>query len=254
MLRQLNFEIFRYDPNRPERAPFMQPFALPETADMTLFTALNLIRETMDPTLMFDFVCRSSVCGSCAMIVNGINRMACRTLTSGLSPNIRLLPLPFFKLLGDLTVDTHTWFRGLDAKLRAWIHGCDESPPRDRETPMDNEDAFKVYNAERCIECGCCVSGCATMANGKGFLSAAGLNRMARFMMDPRDTRKTSDYLEIVSTDDQVFACFETMMCEDNCPLDLPVDLHMEYVREKVAAAKLESANDLGRPMTHPKK
>ena len=57
-------EIFRYDPNRPDRAPFMQPFTLPETAGMTLFTALNRIRESMDPTLMFDFVCRSSVCGS----------------------------------------------------------------------------------------------------------------------------------------------------------------------------------------------
>ncbi len=254
MLRQLNFEIFRYDPNRPERAPFMQPFTLAETSGMTLFTALNRIRETMDPTLMFDFVCRSSVCGSCAMIVNGINRMACRTLTSGLSPNIRLLPLPFFKLLGDLTVDTHTWFRGLDERLRAWIHGCDQVTPGSREAPMDNKDAFKVYNAERCIECGCCVSGCATMANGKGFLGAAGLNRMARFMMDPRDTRKTSDYLEIVGDDENVFACFETMMCEDNCPLDLPMDLHMEYVRERVAAAKLESGNDLRRPMAHQKK
>ena len=133
-------------------------------------------------------------------------------------------------------MDTHAWFRGLDERLRAWIHGCDRVAPGAGEAPMDNEDALKVYNAERCIECGCCVSGCATMANGKGFLGAAGLNRMARFMMDPRDTRKTSDYLEIVGQGENVFACFETMMCEDNCPLDLPVDLHMEYVREKVAS------------------
>ncbi|MCP4578205.1 MAG: fumarate reductase iron-sulfur subunit [Deltaproteobacteria bacterium] len=248
MPRQLNIEIFRYDPNRPEREPFMQPYTLMETTGMTLFMALNRLRETRDPTLMFDFVCRSSVCGSCAMIVNGINRMACRTLTSSLSSNIRLLPMPFFKLLGDLTVDTHTWFRGLDSRLRAWIHDLGDSPPDKIEEPMDNMDAFNVYNAERCIECGCCISGCATMANGKGFLGAAGLNRMARFMMDPRDNRKSSDYLEIVGTDEGLFACFETMMCEDNCPLDLPVDLHMEYVRKKVAAAKTKLTKTVSTP------
>lgn len=237
MARLLNIEIFRYDPNQPERDPFMQPFTLTETPGMTLFMALNRLRETRDPTLMFDFVCRSSVCGSCAMIVNGINRMACRTLTSSLSPNIRLMPLPFFKLLGDLTVDTHKWFRGLDARIRAWLHNVDNFDPETTELPMDNADALNVYNAERCIECGCCISGCATITNGKGFLGAAGINRISRFMMDPRDNRKTNDYLEIIGTDDGVFGCFETMMCEDNCPLDLPMDQHMEYVRGKVAKA-----------------
>ncbi len=236
MSRPLNIEIFRYDPNRPEREPFMQPFTLEETPGMTLFAALNRLRETEDPTLMFDFVCRSSVCGSCAMIVNGINKMACRTLTSSLRPNIRLLPLPFFKLLGDLTVDTNRWFRALDERIRAWIHDDGESDPARMESPMENADALKVYNAERCIECGCCISGCATMANGKGFLGAAGLNRIARFMLDPRDRRKPADYLHILGTPEGLFGCFETMMCEDNCPLDLPMDDHMEYVREKFSA------------------
>ena len=246
MTRQLIFEIFRYDPNRPERKPFMQPFTLSETPGMTLFIALTRLRETRDPTLMFDFVCRASVCGSCAMIVNGINRMACRTLTQDLSPHIRLLPMPFFRLLGDLSVDTHEWFRGLDARIRAWIHNGKDFDPESTEARMDNDDAVKLYTAERCIECGCCISGCATITGGKGFLGAAGLNRIARFMMDPRDSRTTRDYLEIVGTGDGVFGCFETMMCEDNCPLDLPVDRHMEYVRRKlVPGAGIEPAHRL---------
>jgi fumarate reductase iron-sulfur subunit len=38
---------------------------------MTLFIALNEIRETQDPSLQFDFVCRAGICGSCAMLVDG---------------------------------------------------------------------------------------------------------------------------------------------------------------------------------------
>ncbi|MCK7502342.1 MAG: 2Fe-2S iron-sulfur cluster-binding protein [Comamonadaceae bacterium] len=33
---------------------------------MTLFIALNEIREKQDPSLQFDFVCRAGICGSCA--------------------------------------------------------------------------------------------------------------------------------------------------------------------------------------------
>lgn len=212
----------------------MQAFRLEESPGMTLFVALNRIRETLDPTLMFDFVCRSCVCGSCAMIVNGINRMACGTLTGDLSPHIRLFPLPFFKLVGDLSVDTHTWFRGLDARVRGWIHTSLSFDPQAAEAPMDNAEAVRVYEAERCIECGCCVSGCATITGGGGFLGAAGLNRIARFLLDPRDERSPGDYLEIVGTGEGVFGCFETMMCEDSCPLDLPLDRHMEMVRKAV--------------------
>jgi hypothetical protein len=43
-----------------------------EEADgMTLFIALNEIREKQDASLQFDFVCRAGICGSCAMVING---------------------------------------------------------------------------------------------------------------------------------------------------------------------------------------
>ena len=48
---------------------------------MTLFIALNEIREKHDPSLQFDFVCRAGICGSCAMVINGRPGLACRTLT-----------------------------------------------------------------------------------------------------------------------------------------------------------------------------
>ncbi len=79
--RTLNFSIFRFNPATPEIKPRMQDFQLDETPNMTVFIALNRLREEQDPSLMFDFVCRAAICGSCAMLINGRPRLACKTLT-----------------------------------------------------------------------------------------------------------------------------------------------------------------------------
>ncbi|MBE0467637.1 MAG: fumarate reductase iron-sulfur subunit, partial [Candidatus Desulforudis sp.] len=175
--RQLTFQIFRYNPATPEVEPHLQTYSLVETPGMTVFLALNLIREKQDPSLMFDFVCRAAICGSCGMLINGKPRLACKTLTKNLPHKITLLPLPVFKLIGDLSVDTGIWFRHLSLKTRAWLHTDREFDPAAPEERMDNSQALRIYEAERCIECGCCIAGCATANIRPDFLGAAGINR-----------------------------------------------------------------------------
>jgi succinate dehydrogenase/fumarate reductase-like Fe-S protein len=67
-VRQLTFEIFRFNPKDPDSTPHMQTCEIEEVPYMSLFMALNEIRETLDPTLQFDFVCRSAICGACGMM------------------------------------------------------------------------------------------------------------------------------------------------------------------------------------------
>ena len=69
--RQITFNIFRFDPQLPEDKPKMVSYQLTETDGMTIFIALNQIREQQAPDLQFDFVCRAGICGSCAMVING---------------------------------------------------------------------------------------------------------------------------------------------------------------------------------------
>ncbi|MBM7854125.1 fumarate reductase iron-sulfur subunit [Desulfohalotomaculum tongense] len=233
--RTLTFSIFRYDPHTPEVAPYMQSFSLEETEGMTVFVALNKIRETQDPSLKFDFVCRAAICGSCGMLINGRPTLACKTLTKNLPNVITLMPLPVFKLLGDLSVDTGTWFRHLSLKTEAWIHTEKNFNPQAREERMDNETALKIYEAERCIECGCCIAGCATANIRDDFLGAAGLNRIARFMVDPRDERPDKKYFEVVGNNEGAFGCIGLMACDDNCPMELPLQMQLAFVRRKMA-------------------
>lgn len=234
--RTLTFRIMRYNPDTPAVKPHLQDFQLKEEPGMTLFVVLNKIREEQDPTLRFDFVCRASICGSCGMLVNGRPTLACRTLTKDLPEVTTLLPLPVFKLLGDLSVDTGAWFREMSIRTEAWVHNDSPFDPTAEEERMDNETALKIYEAERCIECGCCIGGCATANLKPGFIGAAGINRVARFMVDPRDQRTEQEYFEVVGSEDGVFGCIGLMACDDNCPVGVPLRGQLAYVRRKMAA------------------
>src|SRR6266498_6078112 len=121
-LRQLKISVLRFNPQEPGSVPRMQIYEIEEADGMTLFIALNEIREKQDPSLQFDFVCRAGICGSCGMMINGRPTLACRTLTKNLGPEISLAPLPVFKLIADLSVNTGKWMRAMSERLQTWVH------------------------------------------------------------------------------------------------------------------------------------
>lgn len=231
--RTLKFEIFRYNPEDPASQPHMENFELAESPFMSLYIALNKLREEQDSSLQFDFVCRSAVCGSCGMMVNGRPSLACKTLTAQLDSTIRLHPLPAFRLVGDLSVDTGSWFRGMSARIEGWIEEQAPFDPQAQEARMDDELAQAIYERERCIECGCCVASCAVANTRPAFVAPAGLNRIARFMMDPRDRRELDDWFDVVASDEGVFGCLGLMACQDVCPKQLPLREVYAYLRRK---------------------
>src|SRR5208282_3732849 len=222
--RQLTINVLRYDPRAPERPPRMEAFRVEEAEGMTLFIALNEIRERLDPSLNFDFVCRAGICGSCGMLINGRPGLACRTLTKHLGPNINLAPLPAFELIADLSVNTGKWMRGMSERIETWIHANDGKLDLTRlEERMEPDLAERIYELDRCIECGCCVAACGTALMRKDFVGAVGLNKIARFRLDPRDCRSDEDYYELIGDDTGVFGCRSLLGCHDVCPKNLPL-------------------------------
>ena len=237
--RRLRFEIFRFNPEDGDSEPHTETFELDETPYMSLYIALNQIREKRDPSLQFDFACRSAICGSCGMLVNGRPALACRTLTADLPETIHLYPLPVFKLIGDLSVDTGTWFRDMAERTEAWIHERLPFDPDAEEERMSDDLAQAIYEGDRCIECGCCVASCGVANVEPDFLGAAGLNRIARFMLDPRDTRDDTDWFGVIATEHGVFGCIGMMACADVCPKNLPLLEVYSYLRRRSLGAAL---------------
>src|SRR5215468_7524974 len=101
---------------------------------------------------------------------------------------------------------------------------------------MEPELAQKIYELDRCIECGCCIAGCGTVRMRENFVGAVGLNKIARFRLDPRDRRTDEDYFELIGDDDGVFGCLSLLGCHDVCPKDLPLATQIAFLRRKMVA------------------
>lgn len=239
--RKLTFSILRFNPQEAGAKPRMQQYELEEADGMTLFIALNEIREKQDPSIQFDFVCRAGICGSCGMMIDGKPGLACRTLTKNLGTTITLAPLPVFELIGDLSVDTGKWMRAMSERLETWVHMKQQEVDLARiEERMEPQLAEEIYLLDRCIECGCCVSGCGTARMREDFIGAVGINKVARFRLDPRDGRTDEDYYEVIGDDDGVFGCMSLLACHDVCPKNLPLATQIAFIRRKMARKAFE--------------
>ena len=135
---------------------------------MTLFIALNEIREKQDPSLQFDFVCRAGICGSCGMMINGRPSLSSPyrdwelgTETTLAAAGVRTDRRP---------VGEHRQVDARDERATADMGARkqDEVDMTRIEQPMDADLAEKIYELDRCIECGCCVL-VAAPAHAQGF-------------------------------------------------------------------------------------
>ena len=235
--RRLKIRVLRFNPQQPDVAAHWRTYEIEDASGMTLFIALSEIRERLDPSLQFDFVCRAGICGSCAMLVNGRPALACRTLTKNLEAEFTLAPLPVFELIGDLSVNTGKWMRGMSERLQTWVHQQEARPDLTRlEARMEPELADKIYELDRCIECGCCVAACGTARMREDFVGAVGLNKIARLRLDPRDTRSDEDFYDLVGDDNGVFGCMSLLGCHDVCPKQLPLATQLAFIRRKMVA------------------
>src|SRR3954469_2186840 len=115
-----NVRVFRYDPDVGGDGAF-QDFKLDipnETATTMLDVLLRLQRE-QDASIAFRFACRVNMCGSCGMVINGRERLACKTNVSDIPPGheITLRPMNHFPVIKDLVVDMDPMFKKMRQSL-----------------------------------------------------------------------------------------------------------------------------------------
>jgi fumarate reductase iron-sulfur subunit len=237
--REITLSILKYNPQDKNSRPTFVDYKLQETPGMTLFIALTKIREELDHDLSFDFVCRAGICGSCGMVVNGKPVLACRALIANYpTGKLQLMPLPAFELIKDLSVNTGVWMDDMSKRVQSWIVTNEKTDISKMEKKIDANIADETFELDRCIECGICVSSCGTKLMRPDFVGAVGLNRVARFHIDPHDQRTDEDFYELVGDDDGIFGCMSLLACEDHCPKHLPLQNKIAYLRRKLVALR----------------
>jgi fumarate reductase iron-sulfur subunit len=216
--------VFRWSEGASEHYDDFDIAPGPET---TVLDALVEAQRTHDPTLAFRYACRVGMCGSCAMVVNGRERWACRTRLSSLGHKgasrtpakpITIRPLYHFPLIRDLVVDMSP-FRQRMARIAGALAPGD-NPESYAIVSRDSNERREIDAAIECIGCGMCVSACTITAHNERFPGPAALNRAYTLQMDHRD-KETDARWRVLLSDDALARCHGQGNCTEVCPMDL---------------------------------
>jgi len=216
------FKILRYDAKEPGSGPRFSSYRIQVIPGLTVLAVLLRIRDEIDGTLSFRSSCRSAVCGSCAMVINGKIDLACRTQVAAFDTDTIILePLPNFEVIRDLVVDMTPFWRMYD-KISPYL--IRQSPDPEREIPQSEAERARIDQYVNCILCACCYGACPVPAREADYIGPAAAAKLERFVLDSRDERPAGA-LEIVNDEKGVWACDTVFRCIDACPKDVrPTD------------------------------
>jgi succinate dehydrogenase / fumarate reductase iron-sulfur subunit len=214
------FKIYRFDPGSGEN-PRIDTFELDMKGcgPMVLDGLIN-IKGAVDSTLTFRRSCREGICGSCAMNINGVNRLACTTAMEDLGDTIKIYPLPHMPVVKDLVPDLTTFYAQY-ASVKPWLQTRSAPPPPDSERLQTKEEQEKIDRPAACILCACCSTACPSYWwNSERFLGPAALLAAYRWIIDSRD-ESTGERLDELEDPFRLYRCHTIMNCTDVCPKDL---------------------------------
>ena len=213
------FRVYRFDPDAGEN-PRVDTFELDLAAcGPMVLDALIQIKGRIDSTLTFRRSCREGICGSCAMNIDGVNRLACTTAVADLGREIRVYPLPHMPVVKDLVPDLTTFYAQY-ASVKPWLQ-TRTPPPPDRERRQSKEEQEKIDRPSSCILCACCSTACPSYWwNGERFLGPAALVWAYRWIVDSRD-EATGERLDHLEDPFRLYRCHTIMNCTDVCPKDI---------------------------------
>jgi len=228
-LRTVQFEIYRYDPDK-DKQPYMQKLQVTlQPFDRMLLDALIRIKAEVDDSLSLRRSCREGVCGSDAMNINGKNGLACVTNMRDLKEPIVLRPIPGLPVIRDLIVDMSQFFKQYES-IKPYLINDEPPPEKERlQSPAEREELNGLYE---CILCACCSTACPSFWwNPDKFVGPAGLLQAYRFIADSRD-QATNDRLDNLNDPYRLFRCHTIMNCVDVCPKNLNPTLAIGRIKE----------------------
>ncbi len=232
---EVTFRIKRFDGEK----SYWQTFKVPVYRGMTVLEGLYYIKENYDGTLAFRASCRMSVCGSCAIKINGKPRLACETQILSLgSSNIDIEPLDNFKVIKDLITDFEGFFKKHE-HVKPYIIRKDDNYENPTEILQTPEQLYAYYDFTLCIKCGACYSVCPAAAR-EDYLGPAAITAAYRFNADSRDGGSEIRYA-LVCGDNGVWRCHFAAECSEVCPKQIDPAKAVQKMRVKAALHTIKS-------------
>lgn len=189
--------------------------------------ALFALQRQADSTFAFRVSCRAGICGSCAVRVNGRERLACQAPLSVVGNGARIEPLRHLPVVRDLVVDLDPFFARYGT-----VHP--EFRPRPLAEPARITAAERglVERAINCISCGACYSACEIVGLNPDFLGPAALARAWALVADERDSDSDTRMAEAAG-ENGAWRCHNLGNCTVVCPKRVAPLLAIQALRRR---------------------
>ena len=214
--------ISRFNPEHDKKSYLARYPVKVEKTDRILDALIDISRN-IDGTLGFRKSCAHGVCGSDAMLINGKERLACKTLIQDVAAKdgdyIRIEPLRHMEVQKDLLVDQTVFFEKFRAVKPFFIA---KEEIREKEYLQSQEERKEIDEATKCIHCGACFSACPVLDGNPRFLGPTALVQAARFIYDNRD-KGLASRIEILDQPDGAWACQNHFECTRVCPRGIKI-------------------------------
>jgi len=231
-------EIQRFNPES-DTEPYLQKYEVDAEPTDRLLTVLLDIKETQDPTLGLRRSCAHGVCGSDAMVINGKEGLACKTLIQDVVEEeggvIRVEPLRNLPIQRDLMVDQSMFF---EKYLHVKPYLISSKEPRKKEFRQMPDERQKFEEATKCILCASCYSACPVIQEtNPNFLGPAAVVQATRFNDDSRD-EGFEERLHQLDYPDGIWPCESRFECTRVCPRGIKITKTINRTKQKIKKFK----------------
>ncbi|MGO3326033.1 succinate dehydrogenase iron-sulfur subunit [Gordonia sp. (in: high G+C Gram-positive bacteria)] len=229
----VTLKIYRFNPEDPDAQGF-ESFRVPALPTDRLLNLLLYVKGYLDGSLTFRRSCAHGVCGSDAMRVNGVNRLACKLLMKDFLPKdtskeitISIEPIKGLPVEKDLVVDMEPFFDAYRA-IKPFLITSGNEPTKERL--QSQADRARFDDTTKCILCACCTTSCPVFWNEGSYFGPAAIVNAHRFIFDSRD-EAAAERLDILNDVDGVWRCRTTFNCTDACPRGIQVTQAIQEVK-----------------------
>jgi len=232
---QVEVRIRRFNPEVDQQAHF-ETYAVEAEPHDQVLDVLNQVKWYQDGSLAYRRSCGHGICGSDAMRINGVNRLACKVLVRDLGSSITVEPLLGLPVVKDMIVDMEPFWAHYRSVMPFFV-GEDPSPERERlQTP---EQRARFDDSTKCILCAACTTACPSFWADGEYVGPAAIVQAHRFIFDSRDAA-AEQRLEILGEQMGVWRCRTIFNCTVACPRDIKVTQAIGEVKQAIATGQVD--------------
>jgi succinate dehydrogenase / fumarate reductase, iron-sulfur subunit len=212
-MQKATFRVSRGDDKTTE----FKDYSVEVTEGMVVLDAVHQIQATDAPDLACRWNCKAGKCGSCSAEINGMPRLMCMTRLADLPLELPVIvePMRAFPRVKDLVTDV-SWNYRVKKQIKPFKPRKPDAP--DGTWRMNQDDAERVQEFRKCIECFLCQDVCHVLRDHhkhEEFIGPRFLVHAAMLEMHPLDE---ADRVADLKKAHGIGYCNITKCCTKVCP------------------------------------